>query len=114
MKLMFVGQANKGKTSLLLNLTRKAGKMVHYCRVDIGKNDKPLSTPGVDLGEYIYSPHAGKPAITFMTWDFGGQVYIKWCKREDIHGLEGIQYLSEKPVYIRSPYSYETILPEPW
>ena len=71
---MFVGQANKGKTSLLLNLTKK-GKMIHYSRIDIGKNEKPLSTVGVELGEYIYSPHANKPLITFMTWDFGGQVY---------------------------------------
>lgn len=70
---MLVGQANKGKTSLLLNLTKK-GKMVHYSKVDIGTNDKPLSTAGVELGEYIYSPYTSKPAITFMTWDFGGQV----------------------------------------
>ena len=71
-KLMLVGDANKGKTSLLLNLTKR-GKMIHYTSVEMGLKD-PLSTVGVDLGEFTYSPHASKPPITFMTWDFGGQV----------------------------------------
>lgn len=66
-KLMLVGEANKGKTSLLLSLA-------NYSKVGIGKNSKPLSTVGVDLGEYKYSPHASRPIVTFMTWDFGGQV----------------------------------------
>lgn len=74
MKLMLVGDANKGKTSLLLNLTKR-GKMTHFSNVDVGFNDIPLSTVGVELGEYQYSPHTTtKPTITFMTWDFGGQV----------------------------------------
>lgn len=73
---MLVGQANKGKTSLLLNLTKK-GRMVHYSKVEIGTNVKPLSTVGVELGEYTYSPAANKPIITFMTWDFGGQVRLR-------------------------------------
>lgn len=72
-KLMLVGEANKGKTSLLLSLAKR-GKMTHYSKVGIGKNSKPLSTVGVDLGEYKYSPHASRPIVTFMTWDFGGQV----------------------------------------
>lgn len=72
---MLVGQANKGKTTLLLNLTKK-GRMVHYRKVEIGTNIKPLSTVGVELGEYAYSPAASKPIITFMTWDFGGQVSL--------------------------------------
>ena len=74
-KLMLVGEANKGKTSLLVQLTKK-GTMKFYREVERGKNDKPLSTVGVDLGEYTYSPQANKPRITFMTWDFGGQVLI--------------------------------------
>ena len=77
MKLMLVGESNKGKTSLLLNLTRR-GKMTHYKKVGMDfRNMKPLSTVGVDLGEYEYSPHATKPPITFMTWDFGGQVTLQ-------------------------------------
>lgn len=72
-KLMVVGEANKGKTSLLLNLTRR-GRMTNFGRVEMGVNDIPLSTVGVNLGEYKYTPHVNKPTITFMTWDFGGQV----------------------------------------
>ncbi len=75
-KLMLVGDANKGKTSLLLNLTKNKGKMIHYTSVEMGVKN-PLSTVGVDLGEFTYSPNTSKPAITFMTWDFGGQVSVK-------------------------------------
>ena len=68
---MLVGDANKGKTSLLQNLTKKRGKMIHHTARDI----VPLSTVGVDLGEFTFSPpQSNKPPITFMTWDFGGQV----------------------------------------
>ena len=74
-KLMLVGEANRGKTSLLLNLTKiSKGRMTHFSTVEMGVNDIPLSTVGVDLGEFKYSPHISKPVITFMTWDFGGQV----------------------------------------
>ena len=74
-KLMFVGDANKGKTTLLHNLTRRGGKMTHYTKINMGMKDKHLSTVGIDLGEYEYSPTTRtKPTITFRTWDFGGQV----------------------------------------
>ena len=77
MKLMFVGESNKGKTSLLMALTRK-GRINHYQDIRLNVNGKPLSTVGVDLGDWEYAKqtnilHAGKK-ITFMTWDFGGQV----------------------------------------
>ena len=75
MKLMFVGSANAGKTTLLLELTKK-GSMVHQRIVQKGVNGKPLSTVGVELGEWEYSPKPNKEKITFMTWDFGGQVCI--------------------------------------
>ena len=77
MKLMFVGESNKGKTSLLMALTRK-GKVNQYQDVRLNLNRKPLSTVGVDLGDWEYAKQtslllAGKK-VTFMTWDFGGQV----------------------------------------
>ena len=72
MKLMVVGAANKGKTSLLLNLVKR-GRIKRFTEVERGVNDLPLSTVGVELGDWEYS-HGGKPKITFMTWDFGGQV----------------------------------------
>ena len=77
MKLMFVGESNKGKTSLLMALTKK-GRVNHYQDIRLNPNRKPLSTVGVDLGDWEYAKQtniilAGKK-ITFMTWDFGGQV----------------------------------------
>ena len=75
MKLMFVGSANAGKTTLLLQLTKK-GSMVHQRIVQKGVDGKPLSTVGVELGEWEYSPKMSRPKVTFMTWDFGGQVCI--------------------------------------
>lgn len=72
-KLMVVGEANKGKTSLLLNLTKR-GRVVPFKPVRLGYNGLPLSTVGVDLGDWEYSPARGKDKVTFMTWDFGGQV----------------------------------------
>lgn len=77
MKLMFVGESNKGKTSLLMALTKK-GKVNYYQDIKLNVNRKPLSTVGVNLGDWEYTKQtsilqAGKK-ITFMTWDFGGQV----------------------------------------
>lgn len=71
-KLMVVGGANQGKTSLLLNLTKK-GKMTRFKEVTMDRNHCPLATVGVDLGDWEYGP-AKRPKVTFMTWDFGGQV----------------------------------------
>lgn len=70
---MVVGEDNKGKTSLLLSLT-KAGNMERYKEVAMNhSNQTPLATNGVDLGDWVYAPK-GKEKVTFMTWDFGGQV----------------------------------------
>lgn len=69
---MFIGNSNVGKTSLLLNLTRK-GKVTRFKEVEKGLNKQPLSTVGVDLGDWEYSTTSRRPKITFMTWDFGGQ-----------------------------------------
>ena len=73
MKLMLAGSANAGKTTLLFQLTKK-GKMAHQRTVQMGVNGLPLSTVGVELGQWEYSPMRNLPVITFMTWDFGGQV----------------------------------------
>ena len=80
---MLVGESNKGKTSLLLALTKK-GKVHRFKKVARGHNSLPLSTVGVDLSDWeISQPKKGK--VTFMTWDFGGQVrmvysrvHVKW------------------------------------
>ncbi len=69
---MVVGAANKGKTSLLLNLTKKG--RINRCKdVAMSFNNVPLATVGVELGDWEYSPNNKAPKVTFMTWDFGGQ-----------------------------------------
>ena len=70
-KLMVIGNSNVGKTSLLLNLTHK-GRVTRFKEVEKGVNKLPLSTVGVDLGDWEY-PLSKKQKVTFMTWDFGGQ-----------------------------------------
>ena len=70
-KLMVVGEGNKGKTSLLLNLTRR-GRIIRFKEIEMSYNNVPLATVGVDLGDWEYAPR-NKNKITFMTWDFGGQ-----------------------------------------
>lgn len=101
---MFVGNSNVGKTSLLMNLTRK-GKITRFKEVERGLNKQLLSTVGVDLGDWECSTR--KPKITFMTWDFGGQeeyyathqcfltqrsLYVLvWDVRHKVKGLESIR-----------------------
>ncbi|KAL5479915.1 hypothetical protein EMCRGX_G023516 [Ephydatia muelleri] len=105
MKLMFVGSVNAGKTTLLQQLSRK-GKMTHQRAVQMGRNGAPLSTVGVDLGQWEFSPHMSSPKVTFMTWDFGGQeqyyathqcfishrslYLVIWDAREGEKGLQNI------------------------
>ena len=61
MKMMIVGYADRGKSTLVARLQG----------VDIGN----LSTVGIDLTEWSYSPSVlGKAKFTFQIWDFGGQI----------------------------------------
>ena len=59
MKLMLVGCANRGKTTLVARLQ--------------GKEYGDESTVGVDVSEWWYRPSIGKRAFHFSIWDFGGQ-----------------------------------------
>ena len=59
MKLMLVGQANRGKTTLVAILQGK----------DCGNE----ATVGVDVSEWWYRPSFGKKKFQFSIWDFGGQ-----------------------------------------
>ena len=60
MKMMIVGYANRGKSTLVARLQG----------VDIGN----LATVGIDLTEWSYSPSMlSKQKFTFQIWDFGGQ-----------------------------------------
>ena len=79
MKLMVVGEANKGKTSLLLSLTRQ-GKVQRFKEVELDRHRQPLATNGVELGDWEFAPRGRKDKVTFMTWDFGGQVSFLFHK----------------------------------
>ena len=59
MKLMLVGYANRGKTTLVARLR--------------GKEYGDESTVGVDVSEWSYRPSVGRRAFHFSIWDFGGQ-----------------------------------------
>ena len=58
-KLMLVGQANRGKTTLVARLLRRD------CVNE--------STVSVDVTEWWYKPSLGKNRFQFSIWDFGGQ-----------------------------------------
>ena len=58
-KLMLVGCANRGKTTLVARLQGK----------DCGNE----STVGVDVSEWHYRPALGRKIFSFSIWDFGGQ-----------------------------------------
>ena len=59
MKLMLVGCANRGKTTLVARLQ--------------GRDCGDESTVGVDVSEWQFRPNLSKKAFNFSIWDFGGQ-----------------------------------------
>ena len=59
MKLMLVGYANRGKTTLIARLQ--------------GKDYGDESTVGVDVSEWWYRSSVGRRNFRFSIWDFGGQ-----------------------------------------
>ena len=59
MKLMLVGLANRGKTTLVARLQ--------------GRDCGDESTVGVDVSEWMHKPSLGKRVFHFSIWDFGGQ-----------------------------------------
>ena len=59
MKLMVVGYANRGKTTLVARLQ--------------GKEYGDESTVGVDVSEWWYRPSVGRRVFHFSIWDFAGQ-----------------------------------------
>ena len=59
MKLMLVGYANRGKTTLVARLQ--------------GKEYGDESTVGVDVSEWWYRPNVRRKTFHFSIWDFGGQ-----------------------------------------
>ena len=59
MKLMLIGYANRGKSTLVARLQ--------------GKEYGDESMVGVDVSEWWYRPSIGRRAFHFSIWDFGGQ-----------------------------------------
>ena len=111
MKLMLVGLANRGKTTLVKRLQ--------------GKECGNESTVGVDVSEWWFKPSLGKKPFHFSIWDFGGQeeyyathqcflsqrsLYLLLFNLND--GDSGVQEL--KPwlnnIALRAPRSYVIII----
>ena len=71
MKMVAVGNAGSGKTTLLQQLTKQGRITRRRCHT-IGEelSDAPVAA---DFMEWQYAPRSQKK-VTFMTWDFGGQV----------------------------------------
>ena len=77
MKLMLVGKANRGKTTLVARMQ--------------GKSCGNKSTIGVDVSEWKYRPSRGKKPFHFSVWDFGGQ--------EEYYATHQC-FLSERAIYL--------------
>ena len=60
-RLMVVGYANRGKTTLVARLQGKYNK------------ECDESTPGIDISEWWYRPSVGRKVFHFSIWDFGGK-----------------------------------------
>ena len=58
-KLMLVGHAERGKSTLVAVLQNADYTGIH--------------TVGVEVSEWKYRPHIGRPKFQFSIWDFGGQ-----------------------------------------
>ena len=92
LKLMLVGFQNKGKTTVLGTLCRQSTSQAAEAQLScynawepgmtIKSNKKvhlDMSTVSVAVGDWSYAPRkllsrSKLPVISFMTWDFGGQV----------------------------------------
>ena len=89
MKLMLVGKAGRGKTTLLKRISEKGqrGLQENWGSTRMGTDnrgrrlDQNLSTVGIVVSDWTYTKklkeghtQTGLKNITFMTWDFGGQV----------------------------------------
>ena len=77
MKLMVLGNANRGKTTLAAHL--------------LGKEYGDDSTVGVDVSEWRYRPSVGRRTFHFNIWDFGG--------REEYYATHQC-FLSQRSLYL--------------
>ena len=69
-KLFFIGNGERGKTTLLRRLRGLS-------------EERTDRTEGIDIEDWHYAPSPGrlkftapKPQVHFLAWDFAGQVYI--------------------------------------
>ena len=87
MKLMFVGKAGRGKTTLLRRISERGQRglqenwVLSRMSAEAKQYQKDLSTVGIVVSDWTYTKrllteHTKTQLrnITFMTWDFGGQV----------------------------------------
>jgi Leucine-rich repeat (LRR) protein len=74
-KLMFVGDGNVGKTSLLRALKRRREKGGKVDGKRDGRKEENIATDGIHISDYEYQDpkEAGGMVITYSCWDFAGQ-----------------------------------------
>ena len=65
MKLMVVGHANQGKTTLIARLK--------------GQEEVDISVHNLNVSEWSYRPSLGRQTFTFDVWDFGGEKELYAC-----------------------------------
>ena len=89
MKLMFVGKAGRGKTTLLRRISERGQRglqenwVLSRMSAEAKQYQKDLSTVGIVVSDWTYTKKLQTEQtktqlrnITFMTWDFGGQVGV--------------------------------------
>ena len=71
MKLMLLGNTNRGKTTLIARLQGKEYTQIH---------DMTIGS-GLDISEWWYRPSIGRRAFHFNIWDFSGEIeYNNICR----------------------------------
>ena len=94
---MIVGKASRGKTTLLRRVSEKGQRGIQqnaFLNRMPNEFQQNLSTVGIVVSDWTYTKkvktdqtQTGLRNITFMTWDFGGQVsvYMSISDKPHVH-----------------------------
>ena len=99
-KLMFVGDGNVGKTSLLRALKRRRERIKEGKKAgkDKKEKDENIATDGIHISDYEYQdPKDANMLITYSCWDFAGQ---------EVYYLTHQFFLSERSIYLGAGISH--------
>ena len=129
MKLMLVGKAARGKTTLLQRISEKGQRGIQENwalsrMIGDDRSKMDLSTVGIVVSDWTYykkvkESQTSLKSITFMTWDFGGQeeyyaTHQCFLSRRSLyllvwnvtHGLAGVEELKPWLLNIQVSYMY--------